>query len=38
MTHFLAATKINQQQSAEFYEALGRACAARGYCRARKSA
>ncbi len=30
MTHFLAATKINQQQSAEFYEALGRACAARG--------
>lgn len=29
MTHFLAATKINQQQSAEFYEALGRACAAR---------
>ncbi|TAI61189.1 tetratricopeptide repeat protein [Bradyrhizobium sp. Leo170] len=30
MMHFLAATKINQQQSAEFYEALGRACAARG--------
>jgi tetratricopeptide (TPR) repeat protein len=30
MIHFLAATKINQQQSAEFYEALGRACAARG--------
>ncbi|MGN1289593.1 MAG: tetratricopeptide repeat protein [Bradyrhizobium sp.] len=30
MLHFLAATKINQQQSSEFYEALGRACAARG--------
>ncbi|WP_420969878.1 tetratricopeptide repeat protein [Bradyrhizobium sp. B120] len=30
MPHFLAATKINQQQSSEFYEALGRACAARG--------
>ncbi|WP_051334571.1 tetratricopeptide repeat protein [Bradyrhizobium sp. Ai1a-2] len=30
MMHFLAATKINQQQSAEFYEALGCACAARG--------
>ncbi|WP_076862725.1 tetratricopeptide repeat protein [Bradyrhizobium mercantei] len=30
MLHFLAATRINQQQSSEFYEALGRACAARG--------
>ncbi|MCC8961266.1 tetratricopeptide repeat protein [Bradyrhizobium sp. Pear76] len=30
MSHFLAATKINQQQSSEFYEALGRTCAARG--------
>lgn len=30
MMHFLAATKINQQQSPEFYEALGRACAVRG--------
>lgn len=30
MTHFLVATKINQGQSAEFYEGLGRACAARG--------
>jgi tetratricopeptide (TPR) repeat protein len=30
MTHFLAATKINQQQSSHFYEALGRTCAARG--------
>lgn len=30
MLHFLAATKINQQQTSEFYEALGRACAARG--------
>lgn len=30
MTHFLVAAKINQQQSAEFYEALGRTCAARG--------
>lgn len=30
MIHFLAATKINQRQSSEFYEALGRACAARG--------
>lgn len=30
MTHFLAATKINQQQSPEFYEALGRACVTRG--------
>lgn len=30
MNHFLAATRINQRQSSEFYEALGRACAARG--------
>ncbi|MBR0871352.1 tetratricopeptide repeat protein [Bradyrhizobium tropiciagri] len=30
MNHFLAATQINQQQSSEFYEALGRVCAARG--------
>ena len=30
MTEFLVATKINQNQSAEFYHALGRACAARG--------
>lgn len=30
MNHFLAATRINQQQSSEFYEALGRVCAARG--------
>jgi tetratricopeptide (TPR) repeat protein len=30
MKHFLAATKINQRQSSEFYEALGRTCAARG--------
>ncbi len=30
MTHFLAATRINQQQSPRFYEALGRTCAARG--------
>jgi tetratricopeptide (TPR) repeat protein len=28
--HFLAATKINQHQSSQFYEALGRTCAARG--------
>ena len=30
MAHFLAATRINQQQSPQFYEALGRTCAARG--------
>jgi tetratricopeptide (TPR) repeat protein len=30
MTHFLAATKISQQQSSHFYEALGRTCIARG--------
>jgi tetratricopeptide (TPR) repeat protein len=30
MTHFLAAVKINQAQSSDFYEALGRACAGRG--------
>ncbi|QPF87798.1 tetratricopeptide repeat protein [Bradyrhizobium genosp. L] len=30
MNHFMVATKINQQQSSEFYEALGRACATRG--------
>ncbi|WP_315767337.1 MULTISPECIES: tetratricopeptide repeat protein [unclassified Bradyrhizobium] len=30
MTHFLAATRINQQQSPRFYEGLGRTCAARG--------
>ncbi|WP_244066673.1 tetratricopeptide repeat protein [Bradyrhizobium sp. Ce-3] len=30
MLHFLAATRINQRQSSEFYEALGRACAVRG--------
>jgi tetratricopeptide (TPR) repeat protein len=30
MTEFLAATKINQNQSAEFYAALGRVCVARG--------
>ncbi|MCA6120300.1 tetratricopeptide repeat protein [Bradyrhizobium sp. WSM 1704] len=30
MNHFLAATRINQRQSSEFYEALGRTCAARG--------
>jgi len=29
MREFLAATKISQQQSPEFYEALGRTCAAR---------
>ena len=29
MVHFLAATKINQNQSPDFYDALGRACAAR---------
>ena len=29
MQEFLAATKINRQQSPEFYEALGRTCAAR---------
>jgi tetratricopeptide (TPR) repeat protein len=28
MSHFLAATKLNQQQSPQFYEALGRTCAA----------
>ena len=30
MVHFLAATQISQQQSPQFYEALGRTCAARG--------
>jgi tetratricopeptide (TPR) repeat protein len=30
MTHFLAAAKISQQQSPQFYEALGRVNAARG--------
>ena len=30
MNHFLAATRINQHQSPEFYEALGRTCAVRG--------
>src|SRR5262249_817116 len=30
MGEFLAATRISQQQSPEFYEALGRTCAARG--------
>jgi Tfp pilus assembly protein PilF len=30
MRHFLVATKINQRQSSEFYEVLGRTCAAQG--------
>jgi tetratricopeptide (TPR) repeat protein len=30
MAHFQAAVRINQRQSPEFYEALGRTCAARG--------
>jgi tetratricopeptide (TPR) repeat protein len=30
MTEFLAATRINQHQSSEFYQALGRTCTARG--------
>jgi Tfp pilus assembly protein PilF len=33
MTEFLAATRINQHQSPEFFQALGRTCAARGNAR-----